>query len=106
MQHLDHDRLVFLALGESEAEGGEATHLDTCVHCRAELEALQHVARLGAGTQGLGDLPDPPELVWEGIVAEIRAAEELPSLSGRREPRPPAGPGEPPAPPARDRRRG
>ena len=40
MQHLDHDRLVFLALGESEAVDGEATHLDTCGHCRGELETL------------------------------------------------------------------
>ncbi|SBT68355.1 Anti-sigma-K factor rskA [Micromonospora sediminicola] len=87
MQHLDHDRLVFLALGESEAADGEATHLDTCGHCRGELETLQHVAGLGAGTQGLTDLPDPPEHVWQGIVAEIRAAEELPTLADRRPPR-------------------
>lgn len=106
MQHLDHDRLVFLALGESEAEGGEATHLDTCAHCHAELETLQHVAGLGAGTQGLGDLPDPPEHVWQGIVAEIRAAEELPSLAERRGPRPPAQAGEQTAPPTGNRRRG
>ncbi|MFG1672856.1 anti-sigma factor [Micromonospora sp. NPDC049282] len=87
MQHLDHDRLVFLALGESEAADGESTHLDTCGHCRGELETLRHVAGLGAGTQGLTDLPAPPEHVWQGIVAEIRAAEELPTLNGRRPPR-------------------
>lgn len=92
MSHLDHDRLVFLALGESEAAGGESTHLDTCEHCRAELAALRHVAGLGAETQGLGDLPDPPEHIWQGIVAEIRAAEELPSLAERRA-APPAGTG-------------
>ncbi|GAA3743892.1 anti-sigma factor [Micromonospora maritima] len=87
MQHLDHDRLVFLALGESEAADGESTHLVACGHCRGELESLQHVAGLGAGTQGLTDLPDPPEHVWQGIVAEIRAAEELPTLADRRPPR-------------------
>ncbi|RKN49436.1 anti-sigma factor [Micromonospora endolithica] len=81
MQHLDHDRLVFLALGESEADSGESTHLDTCEHCRVEVETLQHVAGLGAGTQGLRDLPDPPEHVWQGIMTEIRAAESLPSLA-------------------------
>ncbi|QLQ39676.1 anti-sigma factor [Micromonospora robiginosa] len=86
MQHLDHDRLVFLALGESEAADGESTHLATCAHCRGELETLQHVAGLGAGTQGLTELPDPPEHVWQGIMAEIRAAEELPTLNGRRPP--------------------
>ncbi|MGQ5262260.1 anti-sigma factor [Micromonospora sp. ZYX-F-536] len=82
MQHLDHDRLVFLALGESEADNGESTHLDTCAHCQLEMETLQQVAGLGVETQGLGDLPDPPEHVWQGITAQIRAAEELPSLTG------------------------
>ncbi|MEV7328800.1 anti-sigma factor [Micromonospora sp. NPDC093244] len=84
MQHLDHDRLVFLALGESEADNGESTHLDTCAHCRAEMATLQQVAGLGAETQGLADLPDPPEHIWQGIAAEIRAAEALPSLSDSR----------------------
>ncbi|WP_262281526.1 anti-sigma factor [Micromonospora sp. MA102] len=117
MPHVDHDRLVFLALGESEAEGGEATHLDTCAHCRAELTSLRHVAGLGAGTQGLDDLPDPPEHIWQGIVAEVRAAEELPALADRRVPRPadpadppaparPADPADPPAPARPARRRG
>ncbi|SCF31224.1 anti-sigma factor [Micromonospora chokoriensis] len=75
MQHLEHERLVFLALGESEADDGERTHLDTCAHCRTELSALRQVAGLGAETQGLGDLPDPPEHIWQGIEADIRAAE-------------------------------
>ncbi|MFC4021420.1 anti-sigma factor [Micromonospora sp. GCM10011542] len=85
MQHLDHDRLVFLALGESQADNGESTHLDSCEHCRVEMETLQHVAGLGAETQDLRDLPDPPEHVWQGIVAEIRAAEDLPSLTETRQ---------------------
>ncbi|MER7456276.1 anti-sigma factor [Micromonospora sp. NPDC126480] len=84
MQHLDHERLVFLALGESEADNGESTHLDTCEPCRHEIATLRHVAGLGAGTQDLRDLPDPPEHVWQGIVAEIRAAEELPSIAEQR----------------------
>ncbi|MEV0427199.1 anti-sigma factor [Micromonospora sp. NPDC050495] len=92
MPHLEHDRLVFLALGESEAAGGESAHLDTCEHCRAELATLRHLAGLGADTQGLGNLPDPPEHVWQGIVAEIRAAEELPALAERRAARPSAEP--------------
>ncbi|MGV9211644.1 anti-sigma factor [Micromonospora sp. RB23] len=75
MQHLEHERLVFLALGESEADDGERTHLDTCAHCRTELTTLRQVAGLGAETQGLGDLPDPPEHIWQGIEAQIRAAE-------------------------------
>ncbi|MEV4466896.1 anti-sigma factor [Micromonospora echinofusca] len=84
MPHLDHDRLVFLALGETEADATETTHLDTCAHCRAEMDTLQHVAGLGADTQGLHDLPDPPEHVWRGIVTEIHAAEALPALPGPR----------------------
>ncbi|MDT0532885.1 anti-sigma factor [Micromonospora sp. DSM 115977] len=89
MPHLDHDRLVFLALGETEADAGENTHLDTCAHCRAEMETLQHVAGLGADAQGLHDLPDPPEHVWQGIVTEIRAAQTLPALPGPRAERSP-----------------
>ncbi|WFE96747.1 anti-sigma factor [Micromonospora sp. WMMD987] len=81
MPHLDHDRLVFLALGESEAGHGETDHLDACVSCRGELETLRHIAGLGADTQGLRDLPDPPAHVWAGVLAEIDAAEKLPSLA-------------------------
>ncbi|MCI4064645.1 anti-sigma factor [Micromonospora sp. R77] len=106
MQHLDHDRLVFLALGESGAEDGEAAHLEGCDHCRTELENLQHVAGIGAETQGLGDLPEPPEHVWQGIMAEIRAAEELPSLTERRGQQAPDGSPTQVAVPARPRQRG
>ncbi|MFF5178943.1 anti-sigma factor [Micromonospora sp. NPDC000316] len=81
MQHLDHDRLVFLALGEIEADDGDSTHLDTCEACRVEMAALQEVAGLGAETQGLSALPDPPEHIWQGIAAEISAAQALPSLT-------------------------
>ncbi|MEU5914004.1 anti-sigma factor [Micromonospora sp. NPDC047527] len=81
MQHLDHDRLVFLALGEIEADNGDSTHLDTCEDCRVEMAALQQVAGLGAETQGLSALPDPPEHIWQGIAAEISAAQALPSLT-------------------------
>ncbi|MEV4820708.1 anti-sigma factor [Micromonospora sp. NPDC049274] len=84
MQHLEHERLVFLALGESDADDGESTHLDTCAHCRTELTSLRQVAGLGVETQGLGDLPDPPEHIWQGIAAEIRAAEVVPSLTEAR----------------------
>ncbi|MCX5069616.1 anti-sigma factor [Micromonospora lupini] len=84
MQHLEHERLVFLALGESDADDGESTHLDTCAHCRTELTALRQVAGLGVETQGLGDLPDPPDHIWQGIAAEIGAAEAVPSLTEAR----------------------
>ncbi|MEH0927754.1 anti-sigma factor [Micromonospora sp. CPCC 205558] len=79
MQHLEHDRLVFLALGESEADNGERTHLGTCANCRTELATLERVAGLGAETQSLNALPDPPEHLWQGIEAQVRAAEAGPS---------------------------
>ncbi|WP_320065084.1 anti-sigma factor [Micromonospora sp. RTGN7] len=83
MPHLEHDRLVFLALGESEADSGEARHLGACAHCRNEVTGLRHVAGLGAGTRGLNDLPDPPAHVWQGILAEITTAGSLPSGDDR-----------------------
>lgn len=89
MQHLDHDRLVFLALGESEADDRESTHLGTCALCRSEVATLRQVAGLGAETQGLTDLPSPPEHVWQGIEAQVRAAEAGPLLTeARRHPVP------------------
>jgi hypothetical protein len=84
VQHLGHERLVFLALGESEADNGESTHLGTCALCRAEVATLQQVAGLGTETQGLADLPDPPEHVWQGIAAQVRAAQAEPSATGAR----------------------
>jgi Anti-sigma-K factor rskA len=84
VQQLDHDRLVFLALGESEADDGESTHLGTCALCRAEVASLQQVAGLGTETQGLADLPDPPEHIWQGIEAQVRAAEAGPLLTETR----------------------
>ncbi|MEW2474768.1 anti-sigma factor [Micromonospora gifhornensis] len=84
MQHLEHDRLIFLALGESEADNADRTHLDACSHCRAELAGLREVAGLGRSTQSLRDLPDPPEHLWQGITAEIRTAEQLPTLTTAR----------------------
>ncbi|MEV4120447.1 anti-sigma factor [Micromonospora sp. NPDC049645] len=84
MQHLDHDRLVFLALGESEADSGESTHLGTCAHCRTELATLERVAGLGTETQGLADLPDLPEHLWQGIEAQVRAAEAGPASTETR----------------------
>ncbi|MFG1913757.1 anti-sigma factor domain-containing protein [Micromonospora sp. NPDC048898] len=86
MQHLDHDRLVFLALGESEADNGESTHLGTCAHCRVEMTTLRQIAGLGVETQGLADLPDPPEHLWQGILAQVSAAETRPSVTETRRP--------------------
>lgn len=87
MSHLDHDRLVFLALGELTVGADDAHHLDSCATCRGEFESLRHVAGLGADTQGLGDLPAPPEQVWQNIAAQVAAAQALPSLTEVRQKR-------------------
>ncbi|WP_030487371.1 anti-sigma factor [Micromonospora chokoriensis] len=89
MQHLDHDRLVFLALGESEADNGERTHLGTCARCRTELSTLQQVVGLGTETQDLAGLPDPPQHVWQGIEAQVRAASAGSTRTEARRPRVP-----------------
>jgi hypothetical protein len=69
--HLDPDRLVLLALSEDTADSGESAHLESCAGCQGEIDALKHVAALGAETQGLRVLPPPPEHVWEKIKTQI-----------------------------------
>ena len=69
MPHLDPDRLVLLALAEDSADDAETAHLAVCAGCRAEIDELKHVATLGAETQGLVELPRPPERVWAAIAA-------------------------------------
>ena len=70
MEHLDPDRLVLLALSEDTAGAEEAVHLASCEGCSAEIDALRHVAELGAETQGLRSLPPPPDRVWAAIAAQ------------------------------------
>ena len=72
MQHLDPDRLVTLALGESHPDDAESTHLTGCADCRGELRSLRHVADVGTETHELQELPKPPERVWAAITAEIQ----------------------------------
>ena len=74
MSHLDPDRLVMLALSESTAADDEAVHLADCAGCRTEIDALKHVAGLGAETRSLRDLPPPPDRVWAGIAADVAHA--------------------------------
>lgn len=83
MQHLDPDRLVILALGESAADSTESVHLVDCAGCRAEIDALQHVAGLSAQTQDLHELPPPPDRVWQGIMAEVAATRSPPGEPDR-----------------------
>ncbi|WP_326555048.1 anti-sigma factor [Micromonospora sp. NBC_01813] len=115
MPHLEHDRLVFLALGETEPDVGESDHLTACPLCRAEVETLRHIGTIGAQTQGLADLPEPDDRVWQGIVSGIESAAAAPATNGRgaavplaRESSRPTAPPVPPtpaAPPVQLRRR-
>ncbi|WP_229070547.1 anti-sigma factor [Actinoplanes sp. DH11] len=71
MQHLDHDRLVLLALSEEHEELTESDHLAHCAACRHEMEALRHVAFVGSQVQDLRELPPPPDHLWQAIAADI-----------------------------------
>ena len=85
MQHLDPDRLVLLALSE-EIEGlTESDHLAQCADCRHEMQALRHVAEIGSQTQDLGELPAPPEHVWQKIKDEVsRTPSAVPDIAEHR----------------------
>jgi len=73
VQHLDHDRLVLLALSEEPENADDAEHIAECAACRHDLASLRHVAGLGADGHDLRDLPAPPERIWRAIEADIAA---------------------------------
>ena len=83
MLHLDPDRLVTLALGDGFADDAESAHLTGCAACRGELDALSHVAELGSETQGMQDLPDPPDRIWAAVTAEIQEDPDIVRVSRR-----------------------
>lgn len=80
MSHVDHDRLVLLALGEQPAGAAETDHLDGCAGCRSALAQLRTVAEIGRGTHELRELAEPPAALWDRIAAEAFGA-----APGRRE---------------------
>jgi hypothetical protein len=55
----------------------ESGHLATCAACRADLASMREVAALGAETQEVRDLPQPPDRLWRDVLAEIDATESL-----------------------------
>lgn len=84
MSHLEPDRLVLLALGESPLNDGETGHLDGCESCRVEVADLRTVAGIGRETQDVRDVPGPPEHVWHMINADVGTAETRPRPGLRR----------------------
>jgi anti-sigma-K factor RskA len=91
VQHLDPDRLVLLALSEELEELSESDHLTHCDDCRQEMQALRHVADIGAHAQELRDLPPPPDHIWHAVqesIAPTRPAAPVIDLAARRERRP------------------
>ncbi|MEU4690699.1 anti-sigma factor [Actinoplanes sp. NPDC023714] len=64
--------MIAIALAEDSPEGTETGHLAECAACHDEVEALRHVAGLGAEAGDLRDLPPPPEHLWQSIEAGIR----------------------------------
>ena len=95
MQHLRDDALTLLALGEI-ATDEEATHLQQCPRCRADLGSFSRVvtAARQAGARadddgGLADgatgdesslvepLQNPDPSVWAGIHSELNLSEDL-----------------------------
>jgi anti-sigma-K factor RskA len=81
VQHLDPDRLVLLALSEEPEELTESDHLTRCAGCRHDLASLRDVAVLGAESQELRDLPEPPDRIWRAIEADISRTGRSPVIA-------------------------
>ena len=80
-----HERLISLAFGEPDDDA--SAHVAECASCRAELATLRQVVAVGAETQSLHDLPEPPPRVWDRIEASVREA-SIGEASVREEPAP------------------
>ncbi len=76
MPHCDDDELAVIALGDREPTREERDHLDGCLRCTGELDALRAASDLARETVG-APLQAPPASVWAGIHAELGLADEL-----------------------------
>jgi hypothetical protein len=95
VQHVDPDRLAFLALGEPPADADAvvvAAHLRECGACRDEVAVLRHVVELARDTVRHADDARPPEAVWDRIAGQTGIGAPRPLDLPR-----PLGPGGPPA---------
>ena len=92
VSHVDHDRLVLLALGEQPAGPAETDHLDGCEACRSELVDLRSLVAVGRDTHELRDLPEPPAALWDRIAAQALGATAAgPPAAGLRDAGAPSG---------------
>jgi hypothetical protein len=67
--HPDPERLALAALPAEPDDPTVSAHLNSCVRCRDEVADLRRTVELAR--DGLGDLPAPPDRVWQGIAAEL-----------------------------------
>ena len=75
MNHIEPDDLATLALEGGRPDGAARAHLDECVECRAEYEALARTVELGRRSGR--DLEPPPSCVWAAIHGELALPPEL-----------------------------
>lgn len=69
--HPDDDTLAVVALGE-QVDAADTAHVASCERCRAEVESLARVVRVGRSYDGSDEATlMPPRSVWERIAAEV-----------------------------------
>ena len=76
MSHIEPDDLATLALDGGRPEGVTRAHLDECVECRTEYEALARTVELGRGAAEQ-ELESPPSSVWAAIHGELALSPDL-----------------------------
>lgn len=77
MGHIEPDDLATLALDGVQPEAAARAHLDECVACRTEYEALARTVELGRTGASAREFEAPPSSVWAAIHGELALAPEL-----------------------------
>ncbi len=78
------DQLAALALDPDLAEDDDRTHLDDCARCRREVATLRAVSERAKRAQPDEVPPAPPETIWDSVVAELSASDDLPPPAAER----------------------
>ncbi|MBD8045323.1 anti-sigma factor [Arthrobacter sp. Sa2BUA2] len=73
--HLHDDALALLALGEAPT-AEEASHLEGCTRCQAEVNSYARVVRAGRSRETVDGSVPPPE-VWEHIHGTLNLGAEV-----------------------------